>query len=239
MFSPTRTMAALTAAVLAAAISSTSSAQCPNCDDLSCNIPWVCECIRSSGTGCSTTLQTTVVQGVPGPPQAIEAGTIDCCDSTTQCGPMTLSYTQVSGYSFCISVSGGWDTGPLPGWTFTVGGQWCYNSSTSTTASYAFTAAACSKKTATILKRDIPLTITTNVSRTASYSVTDICQTPPGTFILTQACGTQTFTSVVNTPSYEAVESSKTCPLGSPCRPTRPVRVDDGLTTPTVPLQTN
>jgi hypothetical protein len=227
-FSATGAMEVLTAGVLAAAISSTASAQCPDCQDLSCNIPLICGCAPATGAGCSTKLETTVEQGLPGPPQVIVSGNIDCCGSTTQCGPMTLSYTQVSGYSFCINVSGGWDPGPLPGWTFSVGGQWCYNNSASTTATYQFSAAACSKKTATILKREIPLTIRTKVARTATYSVTDTCHGPPSSFIVTQDCGTQSSTSVASTPRYETVESEGSCPLGSPCRPRRPSRPGDG-----------
>ena len=214
----------IAAGVASTAISFQAAAQCPDCEDLTCN--WfACGCIRSVGTGCSTTINTGVpVQGIPGAPTIVASGSINCCNSQTACGPKVLTYSTSSGHAFCITVTGGWDPGSLPGWTFSVGGQWCYNSTTTTTSSYSFTAAPCTKRSVTILERSIPITITTVVTRTATYSVTDNCSTPT-TYTLSQACGSQTHTAQSTTKSYEVVESGSACPAGSPCR-RRPGSID-------------
>ncbi|MBM4100380.1 MAG: hypothetical protein FJ260_10615 [Planctomycetes bacterium] len=48
----------IAAGVAATAISFQAAAQCPDCENLSCN--WfACGCVRVVGTGCSTTIDTT------------------------------------------------------------------------------------------------------------------------------------------------------------------------------------
>ena len=212
----------LAAGAVFAVISSEALAQCPDCEDLTCN--WfACGCMRSVGAGCTTTIATEVVlQGILGQPQPVAGPlTVSCCSSTIPCGPNTLTYTQSTGYTFCVTVSGGWGGGLLPGWTFGVGGQWCYNNTGSATVTHQFMTPACSKKTVTILKRDRAITINTIVTQRASYSVTDTCATPPYTMALTQECGRQTFVTSATTPEYEVIEQRSACPVGSPCTPRR------------------
>ena len=106
----------LAAGAVFAVISSEALAQCPDCEDLTCN--WfACGCMRSVGAGCTTTIATEVVlQGILGQPQPVAGPlTVSCCSSTIPCGPNTLTYTQSTGYTFCVTVSGGWGGGLLPG----------------------------------------------------------------------------------------------------------------------------
>ena len=217
----------LAAGAVFAVISSEALAQCPACEDLTCN--WfACGCMRSVGAGCTTTIATTVVlQGIIGGDQVVSGPTTrSCCSSPTPCGPNTITYTQNTGHTFCVTVSGGWGGGLLPGWTFGVGGQWCYNNTGSATVSHQYMVPACSKNTVTIVKRDRAITINTVVTQKASYSVTDTCAIPPYTMTLDQACPTQTFATATTQPEYEMIVTPGTCPIGvnapnSPCNPRR------------------
>lgn len=216
----------LAAGALFAVISSEALAQCPGCTDLTCN-GIGCGCMRSVGAGCTTTIAKDVVQGILGPPEIVgDPSTCNCCSSPSPCGPTTLTYEMSTGYTFCVTVSGGWGGGSLPGWNFEVEGQWCYDNRASVTVSHQFMTPACSKKTVTIVKRNRAITINTVVTRKTSYSVTDTCATPPYTMTVDQACGTQTFATAATQSEYEITEVPGICPIGvnapnSPCNPRR------------------
>lgn len=120
-------------------------------------------------SGCSVeTGAITYTDGEPGDPTVLVTVTCDACDSDQEQESSEYSYTQNSGWSFCLSASAEaeWEAPIGPEWSVSVGGEVCWDSSSSKQITGKIKCKPRTKVRLTILETRTPSTVSTELTYT-------------------------------------------------------------------------
>jgi len=124
-------------------------------------IPGDTTCWKLVRSGCSGSIGSIwYVDGDPEPPQRIGGAVCDACDSE-QGHSVTYSYSQKSGWRFCLTIGGGatWRVPGGPGWEVNVEGQVCYDSQELTMITAQLNCAAGTKTEVNVFETATPSTV--------------------------------------------------------------------------------
>jgi hypothetical protein len=170
-------------------------------------------------------ISTTVTD--TGTPEMVTEATCDCCNATI-CDALTLTWSQTTGFSIKLCLSGGYSLAPGGvGWK--IEGEACYeyNNQSTTGGSQPCNAGACGKKYCKVVRtpEDLTVTITVPVTKTSTWSNGylcwgDCCNLNPETVTTTATCANDTATGSATQYSYTSIQTTLTCPekCCDPCK---------------------